>query len=99
LVFWAQAGAFRRAEPTDHPGEEYLRFAAHLILSEIGVTGVPVSPETVSQELIGSDNAALDFLTGTVQPVTFRGVVSMLLNGLPSVELEAVGDLLRAVHD
>jgi hypothetical protein len=96
LVFWAQARAFRRAELSVHPAEGYLRYAAHLILAQIGVTGEPVSPETSGQELIGSDNAALDFLTGTVQPVTFRGVVSMLLNGLPPVELEAVGDLLRA---
>jgi hypothetical protein len=93
LVFWEQARAFRLAQLGDNPVEFYLRYAANLILAEIGATGVPVSPATSAEELIDGD-ADLGFLTGTVQPMTFRGVAGMIINGLPRAELEALGEIL-----
>lgn len=92
LVFWAQARAFRLSQLSDDSVESSLQFAAHLILAEIGATGEPVSPATTAEELIDGD-ADLSFLTGTVQPVTFRGVVAMLINGLPPADLEAIGKI------
>jgi hypothetical protein len=93
LVFWEQARAFRRAQLGNNPVEFYLRYAANLILAEIGATGVPVSPATSAEELIDGD-ADLSFLTGTVQPVTFPGVAAMIINGLPLAALEALGEIL-----
>jgi hypothetical protein len=85
LVFWKDALRYRRNRPGDHPAQVLLDHAAALILGSIGVTGEPVSPETRFEDLIGGDNDPA-FLAGTVQPVTFRAVVAMLINGLSPAE-------------
>lgn len=99
LVFWQEALRYRReASSVDHSDRTLLGLAAVLMLGSIGVTGEPVGPETEFDKLIG-DHIDPAFLTGSVQPISFRAIVAMLISGLPSAEREAVGSLLLTVDD
>src|SRR3954470_6293930 len=93
LVFWNEALLYRQGTPGDESAQALLRHAAAMMLGSIGVTGEPVDPGTEFEKLIeGHPDPA--FLTGSVQPITFRAVVAMLINGLPPAERAAVGALL-----
>ena len=96
LVFWDEALRYRRESPGDHSDRALLGLAAVMILGSIGVTGEPVGPETDFDRLIGGHTDPA-FLTGSVQPISFRAVVAMLISGLPPAEREAVGALLLTV--
>jgi hypothetical protein len=93
LLFWEEALRYRREAPGDRSDRTILGHAAVLMLGSIGVTGEPVGPETGFEELI-EGHPDPTFLTGSVQPITFRAVVAMLINGLPPAERREVGLLL-----
>jgi hypothetical protein len=94
LVFWKDALRYRRNLSGDHPAQMLLDYAAALILGSIGVTGEPVSPETRFEDLIAGDNDPA-FLSSSVQPMTFRAIISMLINGMQPAECEVVAAVLR----
>jgi hypothetical protein len=100
LAFWEEALKYRRNSPENgSAATTILRFPASYVLNLIGVSGEPVSPGTDFQELEGARTDP-SFLTGSVQPITLRAVVTMLLNSLPPAELQEVGMLLpSAVSD
>jgi hypothetical protein len=77
---------YRHGEVGDAPEQQMLRYAAHLMLGAIGVTGEPVSPDT-SFEQLGGESLDPAFLSGAVQPMTLRAVGTMLINALPPEEL------------
>jgi hypothetical protein len=87
---------YRQNQVGDHPVQARLRYTAALILGAIGVSGEPVSPETNFAQLFEGDPDPA-FLTGSVQPVTLRAVVVMLISCLPPEECAAVGELLMAM--
>lgn len=93
LVFWQDALAYRQGRPSDAEGQTLLRQAAMLILGAIGITGEPVDPSTGFEEIVGSD-ADPAFLAGSVQPITLRSVVTMLIHALPAAERVVVGAIL-----
>ena len=98
LVFWNDALLYRQSEPDDQSPQALIRHAATIILSAIGVTGEPVAPETDFANLFeGDSNPA--FLTGTVQPMTFRAIVSMLVHWLPPTVIADVGSILKVASD
>jgi hypothetical protein len=98
LAFWHQALLYRQNRLGDHRVEGMLGYAASLMLGSIGVSGEPVSPETPFRALIEGCNDP-EFLCGSVQPISFRAVVAMLINGLPPAERAAVGALLTTGDD
>jgi hypothetical protein len=98
LVFWSDALLYRQNILGDHPAQRLFRHAAALMLGAIGVTGEPVSPSTTAEELIGG-NIDPAFLAGSVQSMTLRSVVAMLVNVLPPAERAVVGSLLLTAGD
>jgi hypothetical protein len=63
------------------------------MLASIGLGGEPVNPDTPFATLIGDDDDPR-FLAGSVQPMSLRHVVMMLLKALPSTERTFIGELL-----
>jgi hypothetical protein len=98
LVFWRQALLYRQNQLGDHPAERLLRYAATLMLGSIGVFGEPVSPETPFPALMEGCNEP-GFLSGSVQPISFRAAIAMLINGLPPAERAVVGAILMTGGD
>ena len=92
LVFWRNALRYRQGEMGEEPEHRMLRYAAHMMLGTIGVTGQPVSPDTSFDQL---DDDSLDpaFLSGAVQPITLRTVATTLIHALPPAELAVLGAL------
>lgn len=79
LIFWNEALRSRRDPPGADSAEAGHRHVAMLILGSIGGFGEPVSPATDFPDLIaGAPDPA--FLAGSVQPMTFRAVVAMLIH-------------------
>jgi hypothetical protein len=98
LMFWSNAALYHQNLLGDTPAQRVLRQVASLMLGAIGVIGEPVSPATNFEELCdGNPDPA--FLTGSVQPMTFRAIVAMLINGLPPAERAYVGALLTTGGD
>jgi len=93
LAFWEEVQRYRQDRPDDTSERKLFGFAATLALGAIGVTGMPVSPSTPFAELIGPDSDPA-FLSGTVQPMTFRNLTAMMLTALPAAERAFVGSLL-----
>lgn len=93
LAFWSQALLYRRNQLGDPPEQRLLRWSAALILGAIGVTGEPVDPATSADALLGQHPDPA-FLAGSVQPMTLRSVVAMLISALPPAERSFVGHLL-----
>jgi hypothetical protein len=98
LVFWLEARHYWKNELGEDPAQKLLRHASAVILRSIGVTGEPVAPGLSFQQLT---NGNLDpaFLTGSVQPITLRAIVAMLINALPTAERRTVGALLMTGGD
>jgi hypothetical protein len=69
-----------------------------LVLSAFGVTGEPVSPATTFEELLANDTDPA-FLVGSVQPMTLRSMVAMLINALPPAERAFVGSIFTTAGD
>jgi hypothetical protein len=98
LLFWETASRYRRNELSDHPGAEWVGMLAAVMLGMIGVHGEPISPAS-NAEALREGNYDLSFLTGTVQPITMRALVAMLLSALPTHEQRAVSMLLSMASD
>lgn len=92
LTLWEEVKRYRRGQPDDPPERKLYGYAATLVLGAIGVSGEPVSPATPFSELIGSGGDPA-FLGGSVQPMTLRSVVAMLLTTLPPADRAFVGTL------
>lgn len=93
LAFWQNALLYRQNILGDDPAQALLRHAALFMLGAIGVTGKPVNPEVSFEHLLEGDCDPA-FMSGSVQPMSFRSVVAMLINGLPPAERAVVGSLL-----
>ncbi len=89
LAFWEEARRYHRGEADDLS----LGYVASLLLSAIGVSGEPVSPDKDFDQLSDADPA---FLCGCVQPISLRAMVAMLINTLPVAERVVVGAILTA---
>jgi hypothetical protein len=98
LGFWELASRYWRNELSDHSGDEWLGKLAAVMLQTIGIHGEPISPNSDAKALSEGDYD-LSFLTGSVQPVTMRAIVTMLLSALPTREQQAVSKLLSMASD
>jgi hypothetical protein len=94
LRFW-QLGHQHHCQPATDPTHRKLEESAALILQAIGVTGDP-PPPSASVEALGATGLSQAWKSGAVAPLSFRGLVGMLLTGLPVDALAAVGQLLSA---
>lgn len=101
LVFWSDAAQYRRQQDqpagTLQPEERarlLLQHAAFLMLGAIGVSGDPVDPALTFEDLDGRDDIDPAFLSGAVQPMTFRTMTVAMINALPRAELAALGAFL-----
>ena len=66
------------------------------LLGLIGITGEPADPTLSFPELGDTDP---DLLSGTVQPMTLRNMIILLIKALPKAEIEALRSILEvAVH-
>jgi hypothetical protein len=97
-VFWREAKLYCSDQAGDEPARAQLRYAAFLILGAIGVAGEPLDPGTSTGELMANGIDSM-FLTGAVQPLTFRAILSMLLRNLPRAECESVADLISGLGE
>jgi DNA-binding CsgD family transcriptional regulator len=68
------------------------------MLAAIGVAGEPLDPSTSATSLLDEQVDPL-FLTGSVQPVTFRAITTLLINALPAAERHVLGAALIASAD
>ena len=68
------------------------------MLQTIGIHGEPISPNSDAKALSEGD-CDPSFLTGSVQPITMRAIVAMLLSALPTHEQHAVSELLSMASD
>ena len=93
LVFWEKAKCYYQGD-LGEPPESQLRHIAALMLMNIGVAFDPVDPATSADELV-SEEIDPAWLRGSVQPLTFRSTVIMLLGGLPPAERALVGSILQ----
>jgi hypothetical protein len=92
LLQWRAALAYRRNELSPNTPEAADGLAAMYILGLIGITGEPPDPAIDFGQLGDVDPA---FLSGSVQPMTVRNIISLLIAQLPKPELE----ILRAITD
>src|SRR5262245_41789605 len=92
-IFWRDALRYRQNERGDHEVQRLLRYAAVLMVGSIGVTGEPVDPSTPFEQLIRKDCDPA-FLSSSVQPMTLRAIVALLISALPAAERLAIGNLL-----
>jgi hypothetical protein len=91
LTFWERAQRYHRGDLVGAE-QQLLGYIATLVLGGgIGVFGEPVSPATPAMEITGNNPS---FLTGSVQPLTMRHLVSTILTGLPPADRAVVGSLL-----
>jgi hypothetical protein len=93
LIFWELASLYRQNKLSDGPAQEGWGMLALNMLSSIGVHGVPISPESDFEKLIEGDHDPT-FLTGSVQPISIRAIMVMLLSALPRPEQEILACLL-----
>jgi hypothetical protein len=93
LRFWQLAHG-RHHHPSSDPQQRALEETAVAILLGIGVSGEPSAPGS-SPESLGAGCLSQAWESGAVAPVTFRGLVSMLLADLPPELLVLVGRLLQ----
>jgi len=93
LAFWEEVRRYRQGQLGDSPEHMLFGYAAALVLGAIGVSGEPVDPALPFSEIIGHEDDP-SFLSGSVQPMTLRSVVAMLLTTLPPEERAFVGSLL-----
>jgi hypothetical protein len=98
LGFWELASHHHQNKLGDHPLDAWRGKLAVLMLQAIGVSGEPISPDTGSEKLTKGDHDPT-FLTGTVQPVTLRAMIVMLLAALPTREQRDVSLLLNMASD
>lgn len=92
LRFWNLAHK-RHTAPSADPAELAIQDAASLILQLIGVSSDP-PPPSVSADALDTTALKRAWADGAVAPVTFRGLATMLLAGLPPDAMEIVGRML-----
>jgi DNA-binding Lrp family transcriptional regulator len=97
LRFWALSHRHYE-QPSQEDGQRAEEEAAVLILHAIGVNGDPPHPGASAEEL-GTQNLTKGWESGAVAPVTFRGLIDILLTDLPGEAQRAVGKLLIATAD
>jgi hypothetical protein len=98
LHFWNMALRYRRNELKDDSIAEWVGKLAVVMLQTIGIHGEPISPESDAETLREGD-CDPSFLTGTVQPITMRALVVMLLSALPIHEQRVVSMVLSMASD
>jgi DNA-binding CsgD family transcriptional regulator len=89
LIFWEAARKYR-SHGYENSVQAFPGYVALLVLGSIGVTGEPVAPATAFEELSVDEASPL---IGSVQPMTLRSIVAMLIRNLPSADLEVIGGL------
>lgn len=94
LQFWELAHRHHHSPSSDRD-QCNLETSATLILQAIGVSGDPPPPNATA-EALGATSLSQGWGSGAVAPVTFRGLVQMLLLGLPRETCAAVGQFLSA---
>ncbi len=93
LRFWELAHR-HHTQPSADPLQRALEQAAVALLLGIGVSGDPPSPGS-SAESLGAGSLSQAWESGAVAPITFRGLVGMLLSDLPPELLVQVGRLFQ----
>jgi hypothetical protein len=96
LLVWRMARGYRRNEFAIGSSEVEAGLAAMYLLGMIGVTGEPPDP-TCSFEDLGDLDPA--FMSGSIQPMTIRNMISILIETLPSADLQLVRAALAVAVD
>lgn len=91
--WWQLARDHHQNAPTSHQADESFRIAALTMLSSIGVSGEPPHPETDFEDL-DANQVDTTWLSGAVQPMTLRGIASLLIAALPKETVGYVGMML-----
>jgi hypothetical protein len=92
LLLWRQARGYHQNEFAAGTQESEDGLVAMYVLGMIGVTGEPADPKDSFEQLGGLDPA---FLSGSVQPMTIRNNLIMLISSLPRAELEVLRTVLE----
>jgi len=92
IIFWSDVLRYRQQQDqSENPAEVLLQYAASMMLGIIGIHSEPVDPSTSFKELDGDDDLDPAFLSGAVQPMTFRSMATAMINALPRAELMGLG--------
>lgn len=98
LEYWQLARTYRATGPTNDDASNMLGMLAVGILHQIGVSGDPVDPATRFEEL-EVESADPAFLSGAIQPMTYRNMLTHFIGAFPLTDLAVIGNLLRtAAH-
>jgi len=92
LRFW-ELGRRHYHSPSSDPEQQSLEESAVLILRAIGISGDPPPPNATGAAL-GTTSLSQGWESGAVAPVSFRGLVGVLLTELPPEARAIVGQLL-----
>jgi len=93
---WQIARKYRRNEFAPGSIENDMGLVAMHLLGIIGVTGMPADP-TLSFEELGDTDPSL--LSGSVQPMTLRNMLTLLIRALSPKELETVRAILEVAFN
>ena len=92
LNYWEAAKQHRH-----RPSDDLVAFRegekAILMLTLIGVSGEPVSPSSSAEELTDDDLGQV-WEGGAIAPLTFRGLISLLITAVPPEDRRGVADLI-----
>lgn len=90
LTCWQFAQAHRRKTYVGDPELEAIAFLGAQVLANIGVTGEPVDPATPFEDLDGGVEVDPGFLSGAVQPMTYRNIMMNVISAMPPEVLIAL---------
>jgi hypothetical protein len=93
LALWQTARKYHQSNSFIQSAENTEGLSATLALGAIGVSGETIPPDTTNEQFLECDPI---FLCGSVQPITIRYLLILLLKGLGSNNQEYFGRLLSA---
>lgn len=88
-IGWTQALDHHLDAPLQFPAQQWIRQAAVAMLAAIGVSGKPPAPTTQFEEL--GDFADASWLSSSVEPITLRGLATLLVAALPKETAATLG--------
>lgn len=96
LALWRDVRDYHKNPLAQEEPERQAYLMAKVALGQIGVTGIPIAPETPFADIAGDDPA---FLCGSVQPMTIRSIAALLLNLQNANLLRFLGDAFHRCAD
>jgi hypothetical protein len=96
-IYWPYATAYHDGTPPTEAFDNEMQCAAAAMLRLIGISGRPIDPATSFTEI--SKGLKPAWLSGVVHPISLRGLIGLVVVGLPEATLLDLGNLLLSLGD